>query len=95
MITLIMSSIANFPDFYRIIGYVLMCIEALMIIVRLMYNFTPENTKFSKFLETMFKGLSKSKHTLNNPISEDLGEKILDEKEENKDSEENKVDEDE
>ena len=76
MITLMLSTITNYPEFYRIIGYVLTVVEVLMIIVRLLYNFTPEDSKFSNFLKLVFKGLKKSKHTLNNPTSEDLKEKV-------------------
>lgn len=75
MITLLLSSITDYPEFYRIVGYVLSTIECIMIIIRVIYNFTPENSKFSKFLTYVFKGLSKSKKTLNNPISDELTEK--------------------
>ena len=75
MITLIMSTIATYPEYYRIIGYVLTAIEALMIIIRIIYNFTPEGSKFARFLEFIFKGLKKSKKTLSNPVSEELKDK--------------------
>lgn len=74
MITLLMSTITTYPEFYRIIGYVLTGIEVLMIIIRIIYNFTPENSKFAKILEHIFNGLRKSKKTLHNPDSEELKE---------------------
>ena len=75
MITLMMSVLGNYPEYYQILGIILTVIEVLMIIVRLMYNFAPEGSKFAKFLEHIFKGLKKSKHTISNPISDELDEK--------------------
>lgn len=75
MITLFLSSTVLPDEIYRILGIILTVIECCMIAVRLIYAFTPKNSKFANFLEFVFKGLKDSKSIVNNPKSDDLENK--------------------
>lgn len=76
MITLLLSIIQN-DQIMQVIGYVLTAVEILLVLVRILYGFAPEGSKFQKFLYFIFRGLTGAKKVLKNPVTsedEQLGE---------------------
>lgn len=74
MVTLLLSIIQN-DQIMQVIGYVLTAVEILLVLVRILYGFAPDGSKFQKFLYFIFRGLTGAKKVLKNPVtSEELGE---------------------
>ena len=49
MVTLLLSIIQN-DQIMQVIGYVLTAVEILLVLVRILYGFAPDGSKFQKFL---------------------------------------------
>lgn len=76
MVTLLLSIIQN-DQIMQVIGYVLTAVEILLVLVRILYGFAPEGSKFQKFLYFVFRGMTGAKKVLQNPVTgdnEQLGE---------------------